>query len=178
MRDLRDHVVEALDVLDVDGGVNVDSVSEQLFDVEVTLGMAAAGHVGMRELVDQHDLWVASDDGVEIHLLERLSPVFEPPAGNDLEPFEQSLRFHAPVGFDNADDDIVTVALAGAGLLQHFVGLADAGRGTDEDLEPAGLTLFAPRRLEQGLRRGSLVRVAPLLRHQGSSSLPYKASSP
>src|SRR5262249_11700534 len=107
----------------------------------------------------------------------RLSPVFEPPAGNDLEPFEQSLRFHAPVGFDNADDDIVTVALAGAGLLQHFVGLADAGRGTDEDLEPAGLTLFAPRGLGQGLRRGSLVTVAPLLRHQGSSSLPYKASS-
>ena len=107
---------------------------------------------------------------VEIHLIERLPPVFEPLAGNDLEPFEQGLRLLAPVGFDDADDDIVAVALAGAGLLQHFVGLADAGRGTDEDLEPAGSMLFAPRGLEQGLRRRSLVRVAPLIRHRDVSA--------
>src|SRR5262249_5655139 len=61
---------------------------------------------------------------------------------------------------------IVAVLLPGARLLQHLVGLADAGGGADEDLEPAGLTLFAPGGLEQGLRRRSLVRVAPLLRHQ------------
>jgi len=30
--------------------------------------------------------------------------------------------------------------------------------------------LFAPRGLEQGLRRRSLVRVAPLIRHQESNS--------
>src|SRR5262249_19418902 len=116
------------------------------------------------------DLRVAGDDGVEIHLIERLAPVFEPPAGDDLEPFEQGLRFRAPVGFDDADDDIVAVALAGAGLLQHFVGLADAGRGTDKDLEPARLPLFAPRGLEQAPRRRSLVRVAPLIRHHESNS--------
>src|SRR5262245_6047578 len=177
MRDLRDHVVEALDMLDIDGGINVDSVSEQLFDVEVALGMAAAGHVGVGEFVDQHDLGVASDDGVEIHLLERLSAVFEPPAGNDLEPFEQGLRFLAPVGFDDTDDDIVAVLLPGARLLQHLVRLADAGGGADEDLEPAGLTLFAPGGLEQGLRRRSLVRVAPLLRHQ-SFLAAYSVCSP
>src|SRR5262249_9547600 len=34
----------------------------------------------------------------------------------------------------------------------------------------AGLTLFAPRGLEQGLRRRSLVRVAPLIRHHESNS--------
>src|SRR5262245_63544231 len=73
MRDLRDHVVKALDVLDIDGGINVDSVSEQLFDVEVALGMAAAGHVGVGELVDQHDLRMSGDDGIEVHLLDRKS---------------------------------------------------------------------------------------------------------
>jgi hypothetical protein len=157
-------------VLDIDGGVNVDSVSEQFFNVEVALGVAAAGHVGVGELVDQHDLRVATDDGVEIHLLERLSPVFEPPAGNDLEPVEQGLRFLAPVGFDDADDDIVAILLPGARLLQHLVSLADAGRGADEDLESAGSAFFPPGSLEQGLRRGSLVRVAPLIRHQDSIS--------
>ena len=157
-------------MLDVDGGVDVDPVVEQLFDVEITLGMAAAGRVGMGKLVDQHDLRVAGDNGVEIHLLQPLPFVFQPLAGNDLEPLEQSLRLLSPMRFDDADHDIVAILLPGAGLLQHLVGLADAGRGADEDFEPAGATLFPAGRLEQGLRRRSLVRIAPLIRHRESSS--------
>ena len=57
--DLRDDVVEALDVLDIDGSIDVDAVGEQLLDVEITLGMAAAGRVGMGELVDQRDFRAA-----------------------------------------------------------------------------------------------------------------------
>ena len=34
--------------------------------------MAAAGHVGVRELIDQHDLRPARHDGVEVHLVEPL----------------------------------------------------------------------------------------------------------
>jgi hypothetical protein len=76
MRDLRDHIVEALDVLDIDRGVDVDAMIEQFLDVEVALGMAAAGCVGVGELVDQRDLRMAGDEGVEVHLLERLASVF------------------------------------------------------------------------------------------------------
>ena len=109
MRDLGDHVVEALDVLDVDGGVDVDAVVQQLLDVEVAFGMAAAGRVGMGQLVDQHNLRTPRNDGVEVHFLEPLPLVFEAPAGNDLEPVEQGLGLLAPVGFDDADGDIVAV---------------------------------------------------------------------
>ena len=77
MRDLRDDVVQALDVLDIDRGVDVDAAAQQLLDVEIALGMAAAGRIGVGELVDQHDLRTAGDDGVEVHLLERLALVFE-----------------------------------------------------------------------------------------------------
>ena len=163
--DLRDDVVEALDVLDIDRGVDVDAAIEQLFDVEIALGMTTAGRVGMGKLVDQGDLGPPGNHGVEVHLLEPLIFVLETPAGNDLEPVEQGLRLLAAMGFDDADHDIVAVLLPGAGLLQHLVGLADAGGGTDENLEPAGAALFAPGSLEQGVRRGSLVRVAPLIRH-------------
>ena len=62
VRDLGDDVVEALDVLDVDRGVDVDAAVEQLLDVEIALGMAAAGRIGMGELVDQHDLRAPRDD--------------------------------------------------------------------------------------------------------------------
>ena len=109
VRDLRDDVVQALDVLDVDGGVDVDAVAQQLFDVEIALGMAAAGRVGVGELVDQHDLRPAGDDGVEVHLLEPLALVFDAPARDDLEPFEQRLGLLAAVGLDDADDDVVAV---------------------------------------------------------------------
>ena len=80
------------------------------------------------------------------------------------------------MSFDDADHDIVAVLLPGAGLLQHLVSLADAGRGTDEDFEAAGVTLFPAGRLEQGLRRRSLVKVAPLIRHQEPSFRPCKAT--
>ena len=124
-------------MLDVDRGVDVDAAAQQFLDVEIALGMAAAGRVGVRELVDQHDLRPAGEDGVEVHLLERLALVLDAPARNDLEAFEQRLGLLAAVGLDDADDDVVAVLLARAGLLQHLVGLADAGRGTDEDPELA-----------------------------------------
>ena len=41
-RDLRDDVVQAFDVLDVDSGVDVDASVQQLFHIEVALRMAAA----------------------------------------------------------------------------------------------------------------------------------------
>ena len=52
-RNLRHDIVQALDVLDVDGGIDVDALLQQLFDIEVALGVPAAGGIGMRELVDQ-----------------------------------------------------------------------------------------------------------------------------
>ena len=69
MRDLRDDVVEALDVLNIDGGVDVDTAVKQFLDIEIALGMTTAGRVGMGELVHQRDLGAAGNDGVEIHLL-------------------------------------------------------------------------------------------------------------
>ena len=168
MRDLGDDVVEAFDVLDVDRRVDVDAVAHQLFDVEVALRMTAAFGVGVGEFVDQNDLRTAGDDGVEVHLLERLAFVLDAPARNDFEAAQQRFGFLAAVGLDDADDDVVTVLLARLGLLQHFVGLADARRGADEDSQLADAPLFAPRRFEQGFRRGSMFGIAPLIRHHRS----------
>jgi len=51
------------------------------------------------------------------------------------------------------------------GALQHFVGLADAGGGADEDLEPARAAVLAPGRFQEGFRRRTLFRVAAGLDH-------------
>ena len=67
------------------------------------------------------------------------------------------------MGLDDADDDIDAGLQLGVRALQHLVGLADAGRGADEDLEPAGAAVLAPGRLQQRFRRGSLFGIAALI---------------
>ena len=77
--------------------------------------------------------------------------------GRIVEAVEQGLGLLAAVGLDDADDDVDPVARLGAGRLQHLVGLADAGGGADEDLQPADMLLLAPGRFEKRLGRGSLI---------------------
>jgi hypothetical protein len=73
-------------------------------------------------------------------------------ARDDLEALEQRLGFLPSMRLDDTDDDVIAVLPAGARLLQHLVGLADAGRRADEDLQLAGAALLAPRRREERLR--------------------------
>ena len=106
MRDLRDHVVEAFDVLDVDRRIDVDAVGQQLLDVEVTLGMAAAGRIGVSEFVDQGNLRTPRDQRIEVHLLEDLVLVFQLLARNDFKAVQQRLGLCPAMGLDHADHDI------------------------------------------------------------------------
>ena len=70
-----DHVVERLQVLDVDRGDDVDAGVEQRVDVLPALLVPAAGDVGVRQLVDQGDRGSPGEHGVEVHLLERRAAV-------------------------------------------------------------------------------------------------------
>jgi len=166
MRDLGDDVVEALDMLDIDRRVDVDTVREQFLDVEIALRMAAARCVGVGEFIDQRNLRMARDQRVEIHLLENLVLVLEPFARENFEALQQRLRLGPAVGLDHADHNIGAGLSFGLRALQHLVGLADAGRGADEDLQPAGLIVLSPRGLQESIRRGSFFRVAALICHK------------
>ena len=55
-----DDVVEAFEMLDVDRREDVDAGGEQFLDILIALGVAAAGGVGVGELVDQHELRAAA----------------------------------------------------------------------------------------------------------------------
>ena len=165
MRDLRDDVVQAFDVLNIDGRIDVDAMLQYLFDVEIALGMPAAFCIGMGKLVDQCDLRPARDDRVNIHFRQRSALVFDLTARNKFEALHQRLGFLAAVGLDDADDDIIAVFFAGAGGLQHRVGLADARRGADENPQLANTAFLAPSGLQQGFRRRPLIGIAPLLCH-------------
>ena len=93
-------------MLDIEGGVDIDAVGEQLLDIEIAFGMTAAGHVGMGELVDQSELWAPGEHRVEIHLLERPPLIVDGAAGDDLEALQQLFGLGAPMGLDHARDHV------------------------------------------------------------------------
>ena len=167
MSDLSNDVIEAFDVLDVDGRVNIDAVTHQLFDIEITLWVAAAFGVGVRKLVNENDLRPAGDNCVEVHLLEPLTLIKDAPPRNDFEAGQQRFGVFAAVRLNDADDDVVAVFLTRLCLLQHLIGLADTRRCADEDFEFADAPFFAARRFEERFRRGPMFRIAPLFRHFG-----------
>ncbi len=74
-RDLRHDVVQALDMLDVERGVDVDAGGEQFLHVEIALGMPAARRVGMGEFVHQRDLRTALQERVQVHLVEDMAVI-------------------------------------------------------------------------------------------------------
>jgi hypothetical protein len=131
--DLGDHVVERLQVLDVDRGQHVDAGVEQFVHVLPALGVARAGDVGVCELVDDGDLGPAGEDGVDIHLGEPRAPVLHVATRHDLQVGEHGLGVLAPMGLDEGDDHVGAALGAPVGLFEHGVRLADARGGAQED---------------------------------------------
>ena len=150
--DLRHHVVEAFDVLDVERGEDVDARDQQFLNVEIALRVTRAGSIGVREFVDQHQFWPARQDGVEIHFLDATAFVVDGAPLHGLEAGQQRLGFLAAVGLDDADDEIDAFAALGLRRLKHFIGLADPRRGAEENLQPAAAFLLGLSQQRLGRR--------------------------
>ena len=97
-----------------------------------------SGDVGVGQLVDEGHLRMAGEHGVEVHLLEAGAPVVDDPPGDDLQVVAQLLGERAAVGFHEADDDVGAPLFAPVALVEHGVGLADPGCGSQVDAEMAG----------------------------------------
>ena len=136
-RDLLDHVVQRLEVLDVQRRDHVDARLEQLLDVLATLLVARAGHVGVGELVDESDLRPTREQRVEVELLERLPPILEAAPRQHLEVADLLGRAPPTVRLDEPDDHVLAPLGATAALVQHRERLADAGSGAEVDAQRA-----------------------------------------
>src|SRR5262249_32040429 len=104
--DLGDNVVQALDMLDVKCREDVDAGGNYLLDVEIPLGMPAAGSVGMGEFVDKDELGTALEDRVQIHLGQEMTLVFDLLSRDHFEAFKQRLGLAPAVTLDDTDDNI------------------------------------------------------------------------
>ena len=86
---LLDHLIEAFEMLHVEGADDVDPGFEQFQHVLIALLVFAKRRVGMRQLIDDRHLGMALENRVEIHLLDNHAAIIDAPARHDLEPLDQ-----------------------------------------------------------------------------------------
>ncbi len=135
--DAADHVVERFEVLHIHGGIDVDAGLEQLVHILPALRVAGAGDVRMRQFVHQDQGGLSGQRGVEVEFLQHLAAIGNLARRQAFEADGERLGLLAAVGFDHADDDIdaqLFLPLRGG---EHRIGLADAGRGAEEDFQLA-----------------------------------------
>ncbi len=135
--DRLDHVPERLQVLDVHRGHDVDAGPQQLLHVLPALGVARAGHVGVRELVHERDRGPAGEERVHVHLGEGGCAVRQGLALHLFEAVEHDLRARPPVVLDEADDAVCAPLHPAMALGEHRVGLAHTGCRAEIDPELA-----------------------------------------
>ena len=89
----------------------------------------------MGELVDEHDLRMPTEHGVEVHLLEHRATMLDHPTRDDLEICQARLSHRSTVAFHDADHDVRAAVAASMTLVEHRDGLPDAGSGSEVDTE-------------------------------------------
>ncbi|CAH0282706.1 hypothetical protein SRABI112_03966 [Pseudomonas mediterranea] len=130
-------VIEAFQVLDIDGGVDIDAGGKQLLDVLPALGVATAGGIAVGQFVHQHQAWPGGEQTVEVHFLEHHAPVLGTHQRLLHQAAEQCFGFGSTVCLHHAGDDLHVLPQLGVGRLQHGVGLADTRCRAQKDFEPA-----------------------------------------
>jgi hypothetical protein len=131
--DSGDDIVQTFDMLDVECRIDVHSGSEQFLDIHVAFGMPALRRIGVGKLVDQNEARPTGQNGVEVQLGERMALIGDDPARDGFEPLKQRLGLFAAMRFDDTDDNIDAFGFFCSRRGQHFIGLANTGRGAEKD---------------------------------------------
>ncbi|MNS54019.1 hypothetical protein D3C72_867980 [compost metagenome] len=138
--DAQHHVRQAFQMLDVQRGPDVDPGVQDLLHVLPPLGMTRSGRVGVGVFIDQQQAGAARHGAVQVELQQGPVAIGDGAAGHDLQPAQQAHGLLAAVGLDHADDDIIALGFAAPRGAQHLVGLADAGRHAQKNLQPPTLS--------------------------------------
>ena len=156
-------------MLDIERGVDVDALVEQLLDILPALPVAAARQVRVRELVEHEQRRAAPERGLHVEFVEAAA-AGQAALRQDFEPLEQRRRLGPAVRLGQSHHDIHPGLEPLLRLLQHGVGLAHARAGAEKDLEAASapVLLLLLQGGQQCVRVGPFV--ALFIVHSVSSS--------
>src|SRR6185503_9250245 len=105
---------------------------ENFQDVFVTLSILGPFDIGMSQFVDQDNGWLASQNAIEVHLLENRAFILHFLARQGFQLLRELKNPLSPVGLYDSDDDVLAPAFAANGFAQHVVSLADTRRVTEK----------------------------------------------
>ena len=152
-----DDVVQALYVLDIDRRIDVDTGVEQFLDVLIAFGVTAARCIAVRQFVDQGELWLPFEDGIQIHFAKADPPMVDLPPWYHFMTRDQRFGLAPAMRLDNANHDIDAGLEPPHPVAEHLVSLADARRRAEEQLETAAS--FLRGCAQEGLWRRAFVGV-------------------
>ena len=155
--DAAHHIVEAFQVLHVQRGPDVDAGGQQLFHILPALGVARAGHIAVRQLVQQQHIGVLLQCAIQVKL-RQLPPLVGQGLARQLAQAVQLLLGLGPaMGFDQAHQHRAAGLALALGGSQHGIGLAHASIGAkvDAQLAACGLHLFGLQLGDQRIRIGA-----------------------
>ena len=104
--ELCDDVIEGLDVLDIERGINPNPGVQKFLDILPSFGMAAADDIGMGQFIDENQRRSSGQRRVEVEFGERGSSILDITDLQRLQSFQQSHRLRPCVGLDITDDHI------------------------------------------------------------------------
>src|ERR1700751_2675349 len=91
--DLLDNVVEAFQMLDVEGGPDVDAGGEQFLNVLPSLWMTTPGYIGVGKFINQEQARMSCQGGIKVEFIDDQVAIDDRFAGEDLEACKQRLGF-------------------------------------------------------------------------------------
>ena len=137
--DAFDGVGQGLNVLDVDRGDDSDAGFEDLEDVLPSLLVTSRSrHVGVRQLVDEHEGGTSGQHRVHVHLLPRGVPVLDVLARHHRKVPDLLRGEGTLMGLDEPDDDVGPTLEPPPTLVEHGARLPDARSRAEIDAEAAG----------------------------------------
>ncbi|MNM69640.1 hypothetical protein D3C81_812460 [compost metagenome] len=136
-RQLGYRIVQALQMLHIHCRNDGNSILQQVDYIFISLPVSAARDIGMRKLIDKHNLRMPRNDSLGVHFLQYGGCI------SDLGPWDNRQSPNLlpcllpPVCFQEANHHIDAFVQKQVPFLQHLIGFAHSGGRADIHLERA-----------------------------------------
>lgn len=144
---------------------------EQFQHVFVSLAMARAGNVRVRQFIHDGNGGLTRNDCVQIHLFKDAAAILDFPERHALQIADQRRRLRATMRLDEGNDNVHALLFQQARVFKHLTGLADTRRCADVNAQFRPLVFAEPGKQRFG-RWPAVVVLHLLLRFTAALSQP------
>ena len=131
-------VVQRLQMLHIDGRIDMDAGLQQFLHILIPFCVAAARRVRMGQLIHQNQMGFSLQRQIQIELPQPKPMVLDLCRRKRLQPLQQGQGIRPGVGLDISNDNVNALLLGLMGRFQHGVCFSDSRGVSEEDFESPG----------------------------------------